>query len=181
MEREIDPLAIGRSNTTDIEEGNSLSQERNILDHHVTAIKVEYEDHSQVLSSEITFEEDPLPISFLLVKREPEELRFLYHHVTGIKEEYVDQSHDPLSEVKFEEDPVPDSFPVVKHEPEEEQSDLHKLNEEPTVEVKAEDEIFIDRRVSCPTLQCILACYQYDMYLYVLTCRLIYSNIYFYC
>ncbi|KAJ4425385.1 hypothetical protein ANN_28000 [Periplaneta americana] len=36
-------------------------------------IKEEYEDHSHDLTSEIKFEEDPVPISFPVVKREPEE------------------------------------------------------------------------------------------------------------
>ncbi|XP_069671342.1 uncharacterized protein [Periplaneta americana] len=115
--------------------------ERNFSDQHVTAIKEEYEDQSLDLTTEIKFEKDAEPISLPVVKREPEERNFLDHHVTAIKEEYVNQSPDLLSGVKFEEDP----FAVVKREPEEEQSDLHRLNEEPKVEGTAEDEIFIER------------------------------------
>ncbi|XP_069671182.1 uncharacterized protein [Periplaneta americana] len=72
IEREIDPVAIERSNINNLVEENSLSQERNFLDHHVTGIKEEYEDQSQDLTSEITFKGDPVPISFPMVKREPE-------------------------------------------------------------------------------------------------------------
>ncbi|KAJ4425964.1 hypothetical protein ANN_27590 [Periplaneta americana] len=88
--------------------------ERNFSDHHMTAIKEEYEDQSLDLTTEIKFEENAEPISLPVMKREPEERNFLDHHVTGIKEEYVNQSPDLLSEVKFEEDP----FAVVKREPE---------------------------------------------------------------
>ncbi|XP_069669454.1 uncharacterized protein [Periplaneta americana] len=51
----------------------SVLQERNFSDHHVTGIKEEYEDHSQDLTSQIKFEEHPVPISFPVEKREPEE------------------------------------------------------------------------------------------------------------
>ncbi|KAJ4425846.1 hypothetical protein ANN_27472 [Periplaneta americana] len=67
------------------------------------------------------------------------ERNFLDHHVTGIKEEYVKQSHDLVSEVKCEKDPVAISFAVVKREPEEIQSDSDAVNEDPSVEVTAED------------------------------------------
>ncbi|XP_069669844.1 probable serine/threonine-protein kinase kinX isoform X2 [Periplaneta americana] len=115
-------------------------EERNFSKQDVTGIKEEYEDQSQDLTTEIKFEEGPEVIWLPVVKPEPEERNFMDHHVTAIKEEYVNQSSDLLSEVKFEEDP----FAVVKREPEEEQSDLHRLNEEPKVEVKSEDEIFIE-------------------------------------
>ncbi|XP_069669834.1 uncharacterized protein [Periplaneta americana] len=49
------------------------AEERNFSDHHVTGIKEEYEDQSHDLTFEIKFEEDPVPISFPVVKREPEE------------------------------------------------------------------------------------------------------------
>ncbi|XP_069669616.1 probable serine/threonine-protein kinase kinX isoform X2 [Periplaneta americana] len=117
------------------------SEERNFSNQDLTDMKEEYEDQSHDLTTEVKFEEDPEVISLPVVKREPEERNFLDQHVTGIKEEYVNQRSDLLSEVKFEEDP----FAVVKREPEEDQSDLHKFNEEPRVEVTAEDKIFIER------------------------------------
>ncbi|XP_069670252.1 uncharacterized protein [Periplaneta americana] len=106
---------------------------RDVLDHDVTDKKEEYEDQSQDLTSEIKFEEDPV------LKREPEERNFLDHHVSDIKEEYMNQSPDLISEIKFEEDPVPISFPVVKCKPEEEQSDLDTVNEDPRMDLTAEN------------------------------------------
>ncbi|KAJ4425883.1 hypothetical protein ANN_27509 [Periplaneta americana] len=47
-------------------------QEQNFTDQHVTGMKEEYKDKSQDLTTEIKFEEDPVPISFPVVKREPE-------------------------------------------------------------------------------------------------------------
>ncbi|XP_069673242.1 uncharacterized protein [Periplaneta americana] len=73
----------------------------------------------EYLTSEVKFEEDPVPISSAVLKREPEERNFSDQDVTGIKEEYEDQSQDLTTEVKFEEDPEVVSLPVVKREPEE--------------------------------------------------------------
>ncbi|XP_069669483.1 zinc finger protein 655-like [Periplaneta americana] len=105
----------------------------------------EYVVQGHALTSEVKYEEDPVPISSAVLRREPEERNFLDPHVTGIKEEYEDQSYDLLSEIKVEEYPVPISFPVVKREPEEQQSDLDTVNEAPRVEGTAEDnEIFTE-------------------------------------
>ncbi|KAJ4425859.1 hypothetical protein ANN_27485, partial [Periplaneta americana] len=72
----------------------------------------------------------------------------LNQHVTDIKEEYVNQCHDLVSEVKCEKDPVAISFPVVKREPEEEQTDSDAVNEEPRVEVTAEDNEVLKERLA---------------------------------
>ncbi|XP_069671196.1 uncharacterized protein [Periplaneta americana] len=120
-------------------------EERNSLDQHVTGSKEEYVIQSHDITSEIKVEQ-PVPISFPVVKREPEERNLLDHHVTGIKEEYVNQSHDLVSEVKCEKDPVAISFPVVKREREEEQSDSDTANEDPRVEVTAEDNEVLTER-----------------------------------
>ncbi|KAJ4425849.1 hypothetical protein ANN_27475, partial [Periplaneta americana] len=72
MEREIYPLAIGRSNTTDIEEENSLFQKRNLLDEHISGVKEEDLNQNHDLTTEMKFEEDPMAISFSVMKREPE-------------------------------------------------------------------------------------------------------------
>ncbi|KAJ4425598.1 hypothetical protein ANN_27794 [Periplaneta americana] len=48
-------------------------EDQHFLDLHVTGIKEEYEGQRHDLTSEIKFEEDPLPISFPMMKREPEE------------------------------------------------------------------------------------------------------------
>ncbi|XP_069671156.1 zinc finger protein 235-like [Periplaneta americana] len=56
-----------------IKNSNALFSDRNFSDQHVTDIKEEYEDQSQDLTSEIKFEEDPVPIWFPMAKREPEE------------------------------------------------------------------------------------------------------------
>ncbi|XP_069669711.1 uncharacterized protein [Periplaneta americana] len=127
--------------------------ERNPVYKHVTGIKEEYEDHSQDLTSEVKVQKDPETISFPVVKREPEEQNILDQHVTGIKYEYVNQNPDLISEIKFEEDPVPISFPVVKREPEETQSDLHTMNEEPRMELTAEDNDSLIESIFCSGLQ----------------------------
>ncbi|KAJ4425337.1 hypothetical protein ANN_27952, partial [Periplaneta americana] len=53
--------------------GKNLNQERNFLDPHVSGIKEEYEDQSSDLLYEVKVEDDLVPISFPVVKREPEE------------------------------------------------------------------------------------------------------------
>ncbi|XP_069673253.1 uncharacterized protein [Periplaneta americana] len=73
MEREIDPLAIERSNNTDIEEQKPLSEEGNLLDLQVTGIKRENMDYSNDIKTEMTFDETPVSSSFLFVKTEVEE------------------------------------------------------------------------------------------------------------
>ncbi|XP_069671876.1 uncharacterized protein [Periplaneta americana] len=78
----------------------------------------EYLDQGHALTHEVKVDKDPMPISFPMLKNEPEERNFSDQHVTGIKEEYEDQSHDLTSEIKVE-DQVPISFPVVKRETEE--------------------------------------------------------------
>ncbi|KAJ4425919.1 hypothetical protein ANN_27545 [Periplaneta americana] len=70
IESEIDPLALERSNNTDVVEQNSLSQEGNSLDLHMTKIKTECMDHSYDLKSEVTFEETSVPFDFAIVKSE---------------------------------------------------------------------------------------------------------------
>ncbi|KAJ4425667.1 hypothetical protein ANN_27863 [Periplaneta americana] len=72
MEREIDPLAIERSNNTDIEEQKPLSEEGNLLDLQVTGIKRENMDYSNDIKTEMTFDETPVSSSFLFVKTEVE-------------------------------------------------------------------------------------------------------------
>ncbi|XP_069671280.1 uncharacterized protein [Periplaneta americana] len=74
MEPAVDPLDLQlHDGIYEMKENDSLSKERNFLDHHVTGIKEEYEDQSSDLLSEIKFEGDPVPISLPMVKREPEE------------------------------------------------------------------------------------------------------------
>ncbi|XP_069671857.1 zinc finger protein 813-like isoform X4 [Periplaneta americana] len=98
---------------------------------------------------------DPLDLQihdsiYEMEENEPlsEERNFLDHHVTGTKEEYEDQTSDLLSEIKFEGDPVPISFPMIKREPEEEESDLDTVNEEPSVELTAEDNEVLTERIA---------------------------------
>ncbi|XP_069669855.1 uncharacterized protein [Periplaneta americana] len=79
----------------------------------------EYVNQGKAFTSEVEVEEDPMPISFPVVKRESQERNLLYQNATRIKGEHVDQSHDLTSEVKSEEDPEAISFPVMKREPEE--------------------------------------------------------------
>ncbi|XP_069690459.1 uncharacterized protein [Periplaneta americana] len=137
MEREIDPLAIERSNNTDVEEQKYLSED---------GIKTDYG-----LKSEMAFDETLVPIDFPVVKSEVEvsavyeEGNVLDLHVTEIKLECMDPTYDLKSEMTFEESPMPVDFPIVKRQAEEEQSDLDTVNEDPRVKVAAEDEIFTER------------------------------------
>ncbi|XP_069673532.1 uncharacterized protein [Periplaneta americana] len=74
MEPAVDPLDLQLHDSIyEMDENDPLSEERNFLDQHVTGIKEEYEEQSSDLLSEIKFEGDPVPISFPMVKREPEE------------------------------------------------------------------------------------------------------------
>ncbi|KAJ4425376.1 hypothetical protein ANN_27991 [Periplaneta americana] len=74
-ELEVHPLFPETSDHTDEHEKKPVLEERNHVDQHVTGIKEEYVDQSHDLTSEIKFEEDPVPITFPMVKREPEEER----------------------------------------------------------------------------------------------------------
>ncbi|KAJ4425375.1 hypothetical protein ANN_27990 [Periplaneta americana] len=71
-ELEVDPLSVETSDDTDEDEKKPILEERSLVDQLVTGIKEEYVDQSHGLTSEIKFEEDPVPISFRVVKREPE-------------------------------------------------------------------------------------------------------------
>ncbi|XP_069670215.1 uncharacterized protein [Periplaneta americana] len=183
MEPEVVPLTVQSCDDAVKEESQPSPDDRNSLDQHVTAIKEEYVNQSPELLSDIKEEREPNPVSFSMMKREPEERNVLYQLVADIKEDHnqdltseikfegnpapisfpvlkrepenrkfldqnvtVKQSPDLTSEIKLEGRPVPISFPVVKREPEEEQTDLHTVNEEPSVEVMAEDNgIFAER------------------------------------
>ncbi|KAJ4425705.1 hypothetical protein ANN_27901 [Periplaneta americana] len=62
-----------------------FSEERNLVDQHVIGIKEEYDDQSQDLTSEIKFEEDPVPIPFPVVKREPKEEQSDFNEEPGVE------------------------------------------------------------------------------------------------
>ncbi|XP_069669764.1 uncharacterized protein [Periplaneta americana] len=85
-EQEVDPLSLETSDDTDEDEKKPVLK-------HVTGIKEEYEDQSHDLTSEIKFEEDPVPISFPVVKREPEE-------------EWSEFNEEPRAEVTAEDNEV---------------------------------------------------------------------------
>ncbi|KAJ4425640.1 hypothetical protein ANN_27836 [Periplaneta americana] len=89
--------------------------ERNFLRQLVTSVKEEHVNQSPDVISETNFEKDLVPISFPMVKREPEERNISDQHVPGIK----DHNQDLTSQIKLEKDSVPVSFPVVKRELEE--------------------------------------------------------------
>ncbi|KAJ4440999.1 hypothetical protein ANN_10848 [Periplaneta americana] len=61
MEHEVDPLAIQTSDNTDVEGKKPSSEELQLFNLHSTWIKVECEDHSCDVTSEIKLEETPLP------------------------------------------------------------------------------------------------------------------------
>ncbi|XP_069697194.1 uncharacterized protein [Periplaneta americana] len=124
MEREIDLLAIERSNNTDrsIVEEKPLSEERNVLDLQVTGIKTECMDHSCDVKTEMTFDETSMPVDFSVVKSEVEvsavyeEGNVLDLRKTEIKSEYMDQSYGLKSVITSEETSVPIDFAIVKSE-----------------------------------------------------------------
>ncbi|KAJ4425874.1 hypothetical protein ANN_27500 [Periplaneta americana] len=99
---EVDPLAIGEQKT--------LSEEANTSYQHVTEIKMEYNDYSCDLKSEITFRETPV------LKSESEEGNSLGLRVTDIKTECMDHSYDMKPEMAFDVTPVPIDSPIVKRE-----------------------------------------------------------------
>ncbi|XP_069669645.1 uncharacterized protein [Periplaneta americana] len=92
-EFEVHPLSPETSDDTDEHEKKPVLEERNYVDQHVTGIKEEYVDQSHDLTSEIKFEEDPVPITFPMVKREPEEERSEF-------------SEEPRAEVTAEDNEV---------------------------------------------------------------------------
>ncbi|XP_069697041.1 uncharacterized protein [Periplaneta americana] len=63
MEPEIDLPAVRSIDATDKEEKNNLLQEGNLLNLQVTQMKVEWEDPSYDLSSEVKIEETVLPVT----------------------------------------------------------------------------------------------------------------------
>ncbi|XP_069672711.1 uncharacterized protein [Periplaneta americana] len=108
-------------------------------------IKTECKDHSCGLNLEMALDETLVPIDFPVVKSEVEEGKVLDLHVTEIKTEYMDHSYDVKSEMTFEESSAPVDFPIMKSKAEEEQGDLDTVNEDPQVEVAAEDnEVFTE-------------------------------------
>ncbi|KAJ4425873.1 hypothetical protein ANN_27499 [Periplaneta americana] len=156
VEPNIDPLEKGRSNTTFIEDQRSLSQvlsvEANTSDQHVAEIKMEYNDYSYDLKSEITCHETPLPIRFPTLKSEAEDANSLDLHVTETKTECMDHSYNLKSEMTFEETPVPIDFPNVKSEAEQEALELNKVEEEEVkLEVMAEEDEVLTESFEVPT------------------------------
>ncbi|KAJ4425480.1 hypothetical protein ANN_28096 [Periplaneta americana] len=69
------------------------NQERNLVDQLVIGIKEEYEDQSHDLISEIKFEEDPVSISFPVVKREPEDEQSDFNEEPGVEVTAEDESY----------------------------------------------------------------------------------------
>ncbi|XP_069669641.1 uncharacterized protein [Periplaneta americana] len=84
-ELEVDPLTLETSHDTDEDEKKPILEERNLVDQHVTYIKEEYVDQSHDLTSEIKFEEVLLPVSFPMVKREPEEKQSDFYEEPGVE------------------------------------------------------------------------------------------------
>ncbi|XP_069697033.1 gastrula zinc finger protein XlCGF57.1-like isoform X2 [Periplaneta americana] len=73
MEPEVDPLGMKINDNTDLEEKKPLSEEVNLLNLCSTQIKLECEDHSCDLVSEIKFEEIPVMVTYPMVTCEAEE------------------------------------------------------------------------------------------------------------
>ncbi|XP_069669302.1 uncharacterized protein PF3D7_1120000-like isoform X3 [Periplaneta americana] len=106
-ELEVDPLSLETSDDTDVDEKKLILEERNLLDQDVTGIKEEYVNQSHDLKSEIKFEVDPTPVSFPVVKREPEEVQSDFNEdprveVTVEDEVFVERmaKPNPISDLK---------------------------------------------------------------------------------
>ncbi|XP_069672796.1 uncharacterized protein [Periplaneta americana] len=72
-EPEVDPLAIQTSDNTDLEEKKSISEEGNLLDLHVAAIKTECVDQDYDLTSEFKVEQISVGTNFIEAKCKAEE------------------------------------------------------------------------------------------------------------
>ncbi|XP_069671087.1 uncharacterized protein [Periplaneta americana] len=72
MELEVDPLARETCDNTDLDE-KPVPEELSLLNLTSTEIKMEFNDYSNALSSEIKFEETLVPVTFPEVKKEVEE------------------------------------------------------------------------------------------------------------
>ncbi|XP_069669312.1 uncharacterized protein [Periplaneta americana] len=92
-ELEVDPLSLETSDDTDEDEKKPILEERNLVDQLVIGIKEEYEDQSHDLISEIKFEEDPVSISFPVVKREPEDEQSDFNEEPGVEVTAEDESY----------------------------------------------------------------------------------------
>ncbi|XP_069697153.1 uncharacterized protein [Periplaneta americana] len=92
MEHEVDPLAIQTSDNTDVEGKKPSSEELQLFNLHSTWIKVECEDHSCDVTSEIKLEETPLPN--------------MKHETEGDSYELDGVKHELKQEVTAEEDQV---------------------------------------------------------------------------
>ncbi|XP_069673167.1 uncharacterized protein [Periplaneta americana] len=153
LEREMDPLALERSNNTDVEDQKPLSEEGSVLDLQVTGMKRECIDHSYNVKTEMTFDETPVRIDFPVVKSKVKEGNVLDLQMAEIKRECMDKSCDLKSEITFDETPVSIGFPIVKSEIEEEAHELNKVEGEVILEVTAEeDEVLTERPGTEPHL-----------------------------
>ncbi|XP_069680838.1 uncharacterized protein [Periplaneta americana] len=72
MESEVNSVAVGIGDDTETEE-KLLPEVDNMLDHDTDERKVELVDPGCGLASSLCFEEMPVPITFPVVKSEPEE------------------------------------------------------------------------------------------------------------
>ncbi|XP_069669469.1 zinc finger protein 354A-like [Periplaneta americana] len=85
-ETQDDVLSIQAFDDIDMEEANPSPHEQNLMDEHKTGVKMEYVDQSHDLISIVKCEEVPEPITFPVVKREPEEEKFVQNKLE-VKEE----------------------------------------------------------------------------------------------
>ncbi|XP_069670887.1 uncharacterized protein [Periplaneta americana] len=101
LEPEDDPLAIQTSDTTDADEKKPLSEDGKLVDLHLTEVKTECMDRSFDLKSEITFEETPVPIDFIVVKSEVGDEFCQLDEVDGkVKLEITVEENEVLSQRK---------------------------------------------------------------------------------
>ncbi|XP_069671089.1 uncharacterized protein [Periplaneta americana] len=83
-EPDVDPMVIPTSDSTDVEEKKLLSEELNLLSKSSPEMKRECNDCESTVSSEIKFEETPVPINFPKVKCEDQQE---FYELNTIKEE----------------------------------------------------------------------------------------------
>ncbi|XP_069670425.1 uncharacterized protein [Periplaneta americana] len=110
MEPEVDPLGLQPDeNTLEVKENTTLSEVGNLSHLQVADIKTECVDGWYDLTPEIKVEDIPEPVSFAIVKSEPEST------------------------------PVPYIYPTIKSEVDEDSFHLERVQQEVKLEISSED------------------------------------------
>ncbi|KAJ4425662.1 hypothetical protein ANN_27858 [Periplaneta americana] len=127
-------------------------QERKFLDQHVTGLKDEYVSQSPDVTSDIKFEEDPVPISFPMVKRELEGKQRVFDTVNEEpRVELMAEVNEVLSErlAATNERTVSSELDGIEHEENENSCEIPKISDSSERPMRAcEDEKQLEFEVS---------------------------------